>query len=461
MTTPANNLFQQPLKIMNVGVSTFSEALRQQDVTVIDVDWTPPAVPHLSHTSNGLSIDDANQEAVTRMLQSRPLLSSLGIARDVIPDFTDHTILHAGPPITWDRMCGPMRGGVIGALIYEGLAETPQQAETLAANGAITFAPCHAHNAVGPMAGIISPSMPVWIVECQSIKTFSTLNEGLGRVLRYGAYGEDVFDRLHWITDVLYPTLADALAHNGPLDIRSLITQALHMGDDCHNRNRAATSLLLRMLGPALARTCPDNERLAQVLTFINDNDHFFLNVAMPAAKAMALAAEGVAGSTIVTTMARNGTDFGIRISGDPTRWFTAPAGIIEGLYLSGFSADDANPDIGDSTITESAGFGAFAMAAAPAIARFVGGTAQDALATTLQMYDICYAEHSQFTVPALEFRGTPVGIDVRLVMETGIVPRLNTGIAHKEPGIGMVGAGIVEAPHPCFADAFEHIRTW
>ncbi|MAS33820.1 MAG: hypothetical protein CL610_07430 [Anaerolineaceae bacterium] len=446
---------------MNVGVSTFAEALRQQDVTVIDVDWTPPAVPHLSHISNGLSIDDANQEAVTRMLQSRPLLSSLGIARDVIPGFTDHTILHAGPPITWDRMCGPMRGAVIGALIYEGLAKTPQQAESLAANGAITFAPCHAHNAVGPMAGIISPSMPVWIVECESIRTFSTLNEGLGRVLRYGAFGEDVFDRLHWMTDVLYPTLTDALAHNGPLDIRSLITQALHMGDDCHNRNRAATSLLLRTLGPALARTCPDNERLAQVLTFINDNDHFFLNVAMPAAKAMALAAEGVAGSTIVTTMARNGTDFGIHISGDPTRWFTAPAGIIEGLYLSGFSADDANPDIGDSTITETAGFGAFAMAAAPAIARFVGGTAQDALATTLQMYDICYAEHSQFTVPALEFRGTPVGIDVRLVMETGIVPRLNTGIAHKEPGIGMVGAGIVEAPHPCFVDAFEHISTW
>jgi hypothetical protein len=260
------------------------------------------------------------------------------------------------------------------------------------------------------------------------------------------------------MADILYPTLADALAQHGPLDIRSLITQALHMGDDCHNRNRAATSLLLRELGPALIRTCDNRDHLAQVMEFIRDNDHFFLNLAMPAAKAMALSAEGVEGATIVTVMARNGTDFGIRIAGDPKRWFTAPASIIDGLYLSGFSAEDANPDIGDSTITETAGFGAFAMAGAPAIARFIGGTAQDALDTKRAMYEICFTEHNQFTIPALEFRGTPVGIDVRYVMETGILPRLNTGIAHKEPGFGMVGAGIVEAHYQCFADAYKMI---
>ncbi len=453
--------FGQPLKAINVGLSLFAEGLEQQDQTVIQVDWSPPAVPHKTHTQAGVSIDEANQVAVRRMMESRPLLTGLGLARDVIPGLGERTILHAGPPIEWARMCGPMRGAIIGALIYEGLAETPEQAESLAANGEIDFAPCHDHHAVGPMAGILSPSMPVWIVEDAPFTTFSTLNEGLGRVLRYGAYGEDVYIRLKWMADTLYPVLADALAEHGALDVRNLITQALQMGDDCHNRNRAATSLLLRTLGPALARSCQDRERLAQVMAFIGENDHFFLNLGMAAAKAMSLNAEGVEGATMVTVMARNGTDFGIRISGDSERWFTAPAGMIAGLYLPGFSAVDANPDIGDSTITETAGFGAFAMAGAPAMARFVGGTVQDAVETTRQMYEICIAEHSQFNIPALEFRGTPVGIDLRLVMETGIVPRLNTGIAHKDAGIGMVGAGVVEAPYACFAGAYALVETW
>jgi hypothetical protein len=240
-----------------------------------------------------------------------------------------------------------------------------------------------------------------------------------------------------------------------------MIAQALHMGDECHNRNRAGTSLLLRALGPALARTCPDQERLAQVFEFIDRNDHFFLNLSMPAGKAMLEPAEGIPGSTVITVMARNGTDFGIRLAGDPDRWFVAPAGIVEGLYLPGFTADDANPDIGDSTITETAGYGGFAMAAAPAIASFIGGTAQDALNTTREMYEICFAEHAHFSIPALEFRGTPVGMDVRLIMETGILPKLNTGIAHKTPGIGMVGAGVLRAPGQCFADAFEAVKSW
>jgi len=283
----------------------------------------------------------------------------------------------------------------------------------------------------------------------------------LGRVLRYGAYGDDVNERLHWMANDLYPALADAVAQYGKIDVRTLIAQAIHMGDECHNRNRAATSLFLREIAPALARTCGDSERLAKVLEFIAGNDHFFLNIAMPAAKSMTEAAEGIEGSTIVTVMSRNGTDFGIRLAGAPDRWFVAPAGIIDGLYLPGFSENDANPDIGDSTITETAGYGAFAMAAAPAISQFVGGSAIDAIRTTQNMYEICFDEHLHFSIPSLEFRGTPLGIDVRYVMETGILPKLNTGIAHKTPGIGMVGAGMVNAPEACFAQAFEFIQTW
>jgi hypothetical protein len=385
----------------------------------------------------------------------------MGLAREVISDFHPRLILHAGPPITWARMCGPQRGAVMGALVYEGLAKNEQAAAKLAANGEIEFAPCHHYHAVGPMAGIISPSMPVFIIKNDAFGNcaYATQNEGLGRVLRYGAYGPDVYERLRWMTEVLYPTLRAAIESiSGGIDLRALISQALHMGDEGHNRNRAGTSLFLRSVTPAIIRTCPDREQAAQVFEFIERNDHFFLNLSMAAGKAMLEPAEGIEGSTILTVMARNGTDFGIRVAGMPERWFTAPAGLVEGLYLPGFTAADANPDIGDSTVTETAGFGGMAMAAAPAIARFVGGTPQDALASTLEMYEICFTEHEHFTIPPLNFRGTPLGIDVRLVAETGILPRLNTGIAHKEPGIGMVGAGVLRAPEKCFTEAFTAV---
>ncbi|MBN1266782.1 MAG: DUF1116 domain-containing protein [Anaerolineales bacterium] len=397
------------------------------------------------------------------MMAGRPQIIGLGLARDVIPGMTDHTILHAGPPVRWERMCGPTRGAVMGALVYEGLANDPEEAADLAASGTLNFDPCHHHHAVGPMAGVVSPSMPVWIVENAEFgnQAYCTLNEGLGKVLRYGAFGEEVYQRLHWMADELYPILAAAIEDAGPVDLRAMIAQALHMGDECHNRNRAGTSLLLRSLGPALARTCNDGQRLARVLGFIDGNDHFFLNLSMPAGKAMLEPIEGIKGCTIVSVMARNGTDFGIRLAGEPERWFTAPAGVVEGLYLPGFSAEDANPDIGDSTVTETAGFGGFAMAAAPAIASFIGGSAQDALNTTREMYEICFSEHEHFTIPALGFMGTPTGIDVRLVMESGILPKLNTGIAHKEPGIGMVGAGVLRAPEACFREAFNAVKSW
>jgi hypothetical protein len=413
-------------------------------------------------TSTGIDIEAANREAADRIMQGRPVLVSMGLARDVIPGYHDRLILHAGPPITWDRMCGPQRGAVMGALVHEGLAEDEEEAAALAANGEIDFAPCHHYHSVGPMAGIISPSMPVFVVENKAFGNvaYATQNEGLGKVLRYGAYGPEVYERLRWMENVLYPTLKAAVeATEAGIDLRALISQALHMGDECHNRNRAGTSLFLRAVTPAVMRTCADQARAAEVFEFIDGNDHFFLNLSMPAGKAMLEPAEGIEGSTLLTVMARNGTDFGIRMAGMPERWFVAPAGMVDGLYLPGFSEQDANPDIGDSTITETAGFGGFAMASAPAIARFVGGTPQDALEATREMYEICFTEHEHFTIPALNFRGTPLGIDVRKVAETGILPRLNTGIAHKEPGIGMVGAGVLRAPEACFAGAFETVK--
>lgn len=404
-----------------------------------------------------LDIDQANARAVERMMSARPVLKGVAQAKDVIPGMQENLLLHAGPPIKWDRMSGPLRGAIVGALLFDGLAQNEEQALRMAESGEIEFDSCHHHGAVGPMAGVISPCMQVYVVEDveHGGRAFSNLNEGYGKVLRYGAYNADVLERLRWMNDVLASALARALEESGGVDLRALIGEALHMGDEGHNRNKAGSLLYLKAVSPWIARGTADPAAAAEVLRFIGDNALSILNPVMAACKAMTDAAHGVEGSTIVTTMARNGTDFGIRVSGMGEReWFTAPAEIPVGLFFSGFTQQDANPDIGDSAITETAGIGGFAMATAPAIVSFVGGTPADALNATLEMYEITAAESRYFTMPALDFRGTPTGIDLRKVVELGITPRINTGIAHKDAGVGQVGAGLVRPPMKIFEDA-------
>ncbi len=401
-------------------------------------------------------IDTANREAVERMTGARPILTTVAPAREAIPGLRDGLLLHAGPPIEWERMSGPLRGAVVGALLLEGLAKDEKRAAAMAAAGEVEFAPCHHHGAVGPMAGVISASMAVYVVEDEvhGRRAFSNLNEGYGKVLRYGAYSPEVLAKLRWMNEEMGPLLAEALAAGDGIDLKALIAEALHMGDEGHNRNKAGSLLFLKLLAPRIERVAKDREVGEKVLAFLGDNALSVLNPVMAACKAMGDAAHGVEGSTVVTAMARNGTDLGIRVSGLGDEWFTGPAGTPDGLYFSGFSAADANPDIGDSTITETAGIGAFAMAAAPAIVSFVSGTPRDALDSTLEMYDITVAEHPQFTIPALDFRGSPVGIDVRKVVELGVTPRINTGIAHREAGVGQVGAGLVRPPMAVFERA-------
>ncbi len=405
-----------------------------------------------------MDIAAANRTAVERMTSARPVLSGVGVARDTIPGLKPNQLLHAGPPIDWGRASGPLRGAVTGALVYEGLARDEAGALGLVERGEVELAPCHHFRAVGPMAGVISPSMAVYVVKDLTYGglAYSNLNEGYGKVLRYGAFAPEVLERLRWMNETLAPLLDAALRLAGGLDMKTLAGEALHMGDEGHNRNRAGSLLFLKALAPHLVRVEGAGEAAAAALDFLGANALSVLNPLMAAGKAMADAAHGVAESTIVTAMARNGTDFGIRVSGLGDRWFTAPAPVPHGLYFSGFSADDANPDIGDSTITETVGLGAFAMAAAPAIVSFVGGAPDDALHATLEMYEITEAEHPHFTIPALGFRGTPVGIDVRKVVELGVTPRVNTGIAHRLAGIGQIGAGLVRPPLAVFEQALE-----
>jgi len=452
-----------PRGVISIGTDLFADALAAQGVAVTRVDWRPPAggdaeVAALLARLWRDEVDLANRDALARLLAARPVLVDVRPALEVVPGMTRTTVLHAGPPIAWERMSGPLRGAVVGALLYERLADTPAAAERLVASGALSFDPCHHHAAVGPMAGVLTASMPVWVVEdrAHGHRAYATLNEGLGKVLRYGAHSADVLERLRWMEEALGPALGRALRAAGGLDVRALIGQAVQMGDECHNRNRAASALLLKALAPHLAALDRPAAERARLLAVPGANDHFFLNVAMAACKAALDAAHGVPRSTLVTAMARNGTDFGIRVSGLGDRWFTAPAETPVGLYFAGFGAADANPDIGDSAITETAGLGGFAMAGAPAIVEFVGGTPADALAATRLMYEITLGESDAYRLPALDFRGTPTGIDLRLVVQTGVLPQINTGIAHRAPGIGQIGAGLVKPPLECFEAALR-----
>jgi len=398
----------------------------------------------------------ANEEALRRLLAGEPVLVDVIPAAQAIPELSDRMILHAGPPIEWERMCGPLRGAVCGAIVYEGWAGDLAAAEALVEREGVRFAPNHHFGAVGPMTGITTRSQPVLIVEnrAHGNRALCTLNEGLGKVMRFGGNDAEVLGRLAWLRDDFGPLLDAALGSCGGIALNPLIARGLAMGDEMHQRNVACTSLLLRMLAPHLARA-GNGAALARALEFIAGNDQFFLNVAMAMAKSMLDPAQGIADSTVVTTMARNGTDFGIRVSALGERWFTAPVEMPQGLYFPGYSAADANPDMGDSAILETAGLGAFAMAAAPAVAGFVGaGGFADAVAYSRAMGELAVGRNSRWPIPALEFAGTPTGIDIRRVVDTGIAPAINTGIAHRRAGVGQVGAGVARAPLGCFEQA-------
>ena len=445
--------------IVTAGVDLFATALTEQAADHTAVAWQPP--PDASTDDLVRVLADprrrgANEEAANRMLAAGAVLVDVRPAAEVV-GLEPGRFCHAGPPIGWDRASGPLRGALIGAMLLEGLAGDPAEAERRLATGdGVEWVPCHSLGGVGPMAGVVSPSMWVFVLrdEAHDRTSWCTLNEGLGAVLRYGAYAPEVIDRLRWMSSVLGPALQAAVRAHGPVDIKAIVGQMLAMGDEGHNRNRAGTLMLLRDLLPDLVDAGLPSRDVAAVARFVGGNDHFFLNLAMPAAKLQTAAAAGIAGSTVVTAMARNGTDFGIQVSGTGDAWFTGPAAVPSGLFLGAYGPEDANPDIGDSAITETAGIGGFAMAGAPAIVRFVGGSVSDALRTTREMYGITVTENPALALPIMDFRGAPTGIDATVVVRTGVLPQINTGIAGKVAGVGQVGAGLVNPPMECFTAA-------
>ena len=467
--TSPSRLLSGPPRVVNVGLAGFARDLAANGAEVIDVDWSPPAggdarLARLLSRLDGdealcRRIDAANAEVHRRILGAEPVLVDVIPAGAAIPALGERTILHSGPPVGWASMCGPMRGAVTGIAVFEGWATDLADAERQAAAGRFAFAPNHDHGAVGPMTGMTTVSQPLLVVENRAFgnRAFCAVNEGLGKVMRFGGNDGEVLARLAWIRDVLGPALGKALRQMGGIPLKPLIARGLTMGDEMHQRNVGCSSLLLRQLAPALAATATDNASLAEVLAFIGRNDQFFLNVAMAMGKAMTDPARGVPCSSIVTALCRNGTDFGVRVSGTGDQWFAAPVEMPQGLYFPGYTAADANPDMGDSAIVETVGLGGFAMAAAPAVVGFVGaGRASDAAVFTRIMGEITLAPNPEWAIPALDGAGVPTGIDIRRVVETRIAPTINTGIAHRRPGVGQVGAGIVKAPLACFDSALE-----
>jgi len=465
MTKKLEDLFKEELNVINIGLESFAENLKDEGYNAVQVDWKPAAggdkemaglLDEIENISD--KIEAANEKAVEKIQKSEPIVIDVQTAKDALPDFSDKMILHAAPPEKWEDMSGPMQGAAIGACIYEGWAENEKEARKMLDDGQVIFDAAHHHNAVGPMTGIVSPSMPVWVVENKTYgnKAFTTLNEGLGKVLRFGANGPDVIKKLKWMEKSLAPALREALSKTDGINLKNITSQALHMGDEVHNRNKAATALFIREITPFLLETNYTNKEIKEIIKFMAGNEHFYLNLSMPASKATMDAAHGIEYSTVLTAMARNGVRFGIRISGLGDRWFVGEAQIVDGLYFPGYTEEDACPDLGDSTISETAAVGGFAMAAAPAIVGFVGGTVADSIRFTKDMYEITVDENDNFTIPPLNFRGTPTGIDLLKIIETGILPAINTGIAHKEPGIGQIGAGLVDPPEECFKSAIR-----
>ncbi|HWD23332.1 MAG TPA: DUF1116 domain-containing protein [Burkholderiales bacterium] len=455
-------LLAGPVRVVNVGLARFAHELAGNGAAVVQVDWTPPAAgkPELLSALSrldGRRIEAANRAVVEKMVAAQPVLAEVRRAGELIaPLDARRLVLHAGPPIAWKDMCGPLKGAVCGAIVFEGWAAELEAAERLAASGGVEFAPNHHFGAVGPMTGITTRSMPLLVVENRAFgnRAFCALNEGLGKVMRFGGNDAEVLARLAWLRDEFGPLLANALRISNGVDLNPLIARGLAMGDEMHQRNVACSSLLLRALSPHLARA-GEPRALARAFEFMAGNDQFFLNVGMAMGKSILDPARGAADSTIVTAMSRNGTEFGIRVAALGDAWFTAPVEMPQGLYFPGFSAADANPDMGDSAILEAVGLGAFAMAAAPAVAGFVGaGGFAEAVRTTRAMAEICAGRNRAWGIPALEFSGTPTGIDLRRVVETGIAPVINTGIAHRRAGVGQVGAGVARAPFACFEKA-------
>lgn len=451
---------------VNVGLAGFAEAVRAQGADAVDLDWRPPAGGDLARIAtlvalagrHAATVEQANADVVARIEAAQPRIVDVVPARSAIPVLGSRALLHSGPPIAWERVCDPQRRALVAACLFEGWADDRSRAAELLAGGEVQLASGNEHGHVGPMTGVCSPSMPVYVAEDQAsgARAFSTINEGPGNTLWFGVGDDESIERLRFFRDELGPLLARLIEREGPIDVLSLAAQGLQMGDELHMRSQATTNLLVRKLVGGFAAL--GGERSAR---FVASNHHFFLTLTMAAAKCASLAAAGVRGATVVTLISRNGTDAGIQVAGLPGRWFTAPAApVSDALLRDGFAAEDAALDIGDSAVIECIGLGGVAVAASPAVAAFFQGDAAAAIERTAQMAEIAVGRSTRFRIPSIDFAGAPVGLDARLVVELERPPQITTGVIHATSGAGQIGAGVAHQPLAPFAAAIDAVAA-
>jgi hypothetical protein len=452
--------------VVNVGLPLFADAVAAQGAQVVSVDWRVPAggqpgaVAALGRLfgRHAERIDAANAEVIRRMDSAVPVLTGVSTVAEAVSDLPDGTLLHCGPAIAYGDAPDPLQRSMRAAVVAEGWAAGPHEAHELLDRGQIGLRPANEYRVVVPMATALEPGAPVYVVENRAGGTtaFAPICQGPGQVAWFGCDSAGAIERLVFLREVAAPAIRQVVERSGPLDVLALAAQAITMGDDVHVRTQAATNLLIRQWLPELAGLA-DPPRVA-FARFLSGNHLFFLTLAMAAARSVTEWAAQVPGASIVTTMARNGTEFGIRLAGDD-RWFTTAAPEVgRALYYPGQGPETSAPDIGDSAVLELTGLGAAAAAGSPAVAQFLGGSMSAAAALTDRLATVCAGRSSRFKIPALGMAGTPLGVDVRRVVELGITPAVTTGILHRDAGTGQVGAGVAEAPLRCFADALADL---
>jgi hypothetical protein len=452
--------------VVNVGLPMFADAVRDQGRPVQHVDWRIPAggdlaaVAALEHLYGDAAagIDAANAEVVRRLDEGVPQLVGVATVGDAVPGVEGRMLLHCGPSLPYAEHCDPLQRSLRAATVAEGWAADVDEAGRLLASGAVTLDAANHHDTVVPMASAIGPSAPVLVVENREggTRAFSPLNQGPGEVAWFGRDTDKAIARLRFLAETGGPAVATILERTGPLDVLAIAAQGITMGDDLHMRTQAATNLLTRTWLPHIA-ALPDAVR-EPFAGYLGGNHLFFLNLAMAAAKSLQLWAEQVPGSSIVTTMSRNGTTFGIKLAGSRDWHLPGAPPVGEALYNAGQGPETSAPDIGDSAVLELTGMGGPAAGNSPAVASFLGGTMADAAAATEGFRAICAGTSRRFTLPAMGFSGTPLGVDVRKVVELGITPKVTTGILHASDGSGQVGAGVATAPIECFVAALQDL---
>jgi len=400
--------------------------------------------------------EQANQEALRRLCAAEQVLTGIAPAREVVPGFNKNTILTSGPTMPWASYVGGQRAAIIGAARFEGLARDDQEAERKLAAGEIRVRGCQELGCVGSLAGVYSASMPVFVVRNAKYGNVAYCNmyEGTNhRRLNYGVYDEGVHERLLYISDVVAPVLAKAVAVLGGIALKPIMVHALHMGDDLHSRNTAASLLFTRELYPALLSVAEkDREGVGKAVRAMTEDHYFFLRLSMAAAKATADALAGIEGASVVRAMAFNCRGFAIKVAGLGDEWFTGPHASVKAVLFPGHTQDEITWMGGESPITETIGLGGFAQAAAFALQKYQGGSAEGMVERNRALYDITVGEHTDFRIPYLQYRGVPTGIDIFKVLDTGILPAMNIGIAGRDGG--QIGAGTVQAPIECFKAA-------